>query len=378
MPLMDGGDAPRTDDGSVLGGVVAGLARRLALGDGWLARARDLRRGTRALGPSLPPDLRRAALVSALLPPLGVALARRALGVACGPAPVACAPVASGGRGDSLVITTSADPRLAAACAAALPAAKVFFVGRVRPDRELSAALGDRAIVSCGSVTDAAILCDGPRCPRVSFHGLDGGELEEAAREFNRPERLDLNIPPSDDPVPPPGPVDCDWTEAGLRRAVRATETPEPLAAPGAFARHMRTFSYGYGRCYLRLEAGAEPEACLRALDCLVAMRHVWIVSVDRSHDPHLIERVARDAAFCEVQSRGEFLEYVQAADRVRLLGPRPDETPFDAALVVGPLSSRPEEEIRHHYVRQLLRVGLPSVIDPLRLARGCTESGEG
>ena len=158
-------------------------------------------------------------------------------------------------------------------------------------------------------------------------------------------------------------------TEAGLRAAVTAVETPVSMGAPGTFVRSPRRFTYGPGRSYFRLSADADPAECVRVLDALVAMRHVWIVSVDPSHDPRLIERVARDAAFCEEQTEDVFAEFVTAGDRVRVIGKSMTEPPPDACFITGPLSDSPEAEIRHHYHRQLLRVGLPSVIPSDRLA---------
>ena len=376
MMSVEGNDRRGIGVGSVPADVLAGLARRLAVGDGSLAAAGDLRRCVRELGGEAAPALRRSAWIAALVPPLGVALARAALGAPVGTVAAEVPLGTDDGRASALVITPSADLPLAAACARSLPAATVIFVGGARPDASLRSALGARNALRCADVAEASIAAGGPTLARVSFHGLDGRALEAAAREFGRPARLDLNAPPSDEPVPPAPAVDCDWSEEGLRRAVHAIETPEVLGTPGVFARHMRTFSYGWGRSYLRLDAGADPAECARALDCLVAMRHVWIVSVDPSHDPRLIERVAHDAAFCEVQTRDVFLDFVMNGDRVRVLGPSPPPAPWaDASFFVGPLSPRPDEEIRRHYVRQLLRVGLPCVIGPARLALGCAAS---
>ena len=203
----------------------------------------------------------------------------------------------------------------------------------------------------------------------MSFHGLDGRALQEAAKTFDSVPRLDLNAPPSADLPPPSTPAGGEWTEAGLRAAVTAVETPVPTGMPGTFVRSPRRFTYGRGRSYFRLSAGADPAECVRVLDALVAMRHVWIVSVDPSHDPRLIERVARDAAFCEEQTEDVFAEFVTAGDRVRVIGQSMTEPPPDACFITGPLSDSPEAEIRHHYHRQLLRIGLPSVIPPGRLA---------
>ncbi len=354
-------------EGSFPGGPLAGLARRLRAEDGPFAASRDLRRCVRELGGSAPASLRRAAAVSLVIPALGVRLARSALGVA----PREALPPADLGpdRGatTALVITPSADQALAALCAASLPAAQVTFVGAVRPAPGLADALGTRPPHRVSDLASVATLV--PAAERVSFHGLDGRAQEEAAKAFDSVPRLDLNAPPSSDLPPSPRQAGGEWTEAGLRAAVAAIETPEPTGTPGAFIRSPRRFAYGRGRSYLRFAPGADPAECLRALDALVAMRHVWIVSVDPSHDRRLIERVARDAAFCEEQTEDVFAEFITAGDRVRVIGKSMTEPPPDACFITGPLSDSPEAEIRHHYHRQLLRVGLPSVIPPERLA---------
>lgn len=352
---------------AALAALRAGLARRLAAEDGSLAAARDLRRWVRELGASAPAALRRAAALSLALPPLGVRLARGELGVHA-PSDLPAGGLGSDvGATSALVVTPSADQALAAACAAALPAAQVTFVGAVRPSPGLSAAIGAR---SCRRRPDLASAVPSPHgCERVSFHGLDGHALLAASRAFDFTPRLDLNAPPSVDLPPPASPGRGEWTEAGLRAAVAAVETPQPTGEPGAFVRSPRRFAYGWGRSYLRLSADADPAECVRALDALVAMRHVWIVSVDPSHDPRLIERVARDAAFCEEQTEDVFADFVKDGDRVRVIGSAMTEPPPDACFITGPLSDSPEAEIRHHYHRQLLRIGLPSVIPPGRLA---------
>jgi len=349
------------------GELQAGLARRLAVRDGSFAAARDLRRWVRDQGGAAPASLRRAALVSWVLPPLGVSLARAAAGDL---AVETFSPPDLGsdvGATSAVVITPSADQALAAVCAASLPAAQVTFVGDVRPTCELADALASRAPHRCSDLPSLASL--EPAVERASFHGLDGRALQEAAKTFDSVPRLDLNAPPSADLPPPATPACGEWTEAGLRAAVAAIETPEPMATPGLFVRNPRRFAYGRGRSYFRLSAGADPAECVRVLDALVAMRHVWIVSVDPSHDLRLIERVARDAAFCEEQTEDVFAEFVTDGDRVRVIGKSMTEPPPDACFITGPLSDSPEAEIRHHYHRQLLRVGLPSVIPPDRLA---------
>lgn len=360
-------DARDGSDASAQAALRAGLARRLAAEDGSFAAARDLRRWVRDQGGAAPASLRRAARVSWVLPPLGVSLARAAAG---DPAVAAFPPPDLGedvGVTSAVVITPSADQSLAAVCAASLPAAQVTFVGGVRPNRELAAALASRKPRRCSDLSSASPHLSA--CDRMSFHGLDGRALQEAAKTFDSVPRLDLNAPPSADLPPPSTPAGGEWTEAGLRAAVTAVETPVPTGMPGTFVRSPRRFTYGRGRSYFRLSAGADPAECVRVLDALVAMRHVWIVSVDPSHDPRLIERVARDAAFCEEQTEDVFAEFVTAGDRVRVIGQSMTEPPPDACFITGPLSDSPEAEIRHHYHRQLLRIGLPSVIPPGRLA---------
>lgn len=365
--LMDLSDDSAEPAVSLIGALRAGLSRRLAVEDGSLAGARDLRRWVRALGLSAPARLRRAAAFSVLLPPLGVRLARVELGAFVPDAVVAEDLGSDTGADSVLVITPSADQATAAACASALPAAPVTFVGDVRPRSLLAAALGPRRPLRRTDVTSA--LSSASACARVSFHGLDIGALEAAAGAFGFAAQLDLNAMPSPRLPSPAAPGLCEWTEAGLLAAVAAIETPKPAGDPGCFVRSPRRFSHGRGRSYLRLAAGADPAECARALDCLVAMRHVWIVSVDPSHDPRLIERVARDAAFCEEQTEDVFLDFVTDGDVVRVIGSCPVAAPTGARFVTGPLAAAPEDELRLHYHRQLLRVGLPSPVRPERLA---------
>ena len=113
---------------------------------------------------------------------------------------------------------------------------------------------------------------------------------------------------------------------------------------------------------YLRLSAGANSEECYRALKVILAMRHVWVVSVDPSHDPYLIERVAEVAGFCEVQPEDEFAEMIQPHARVRVVG-RVGPVLREACRVHGipvfngPVTNCPRLEFHPYYLEQALSV---------------------
>ena len=112
----------------------------------------------------------------------------------------------------------------------------------------------------------------------------------------------------------------------------------------------------------LRLAAGADDAECRRALKVLLAMRHAWVVSIDRSHDPYLIEAAAKVAAFCEVQDDLEFAEFLAEGARVRLVGPagaslRAAARIRGATIFDGPVTRCPELEFHPYFHEQALSV---------------------
>ena len=113
---------------------------------------------------------------------------------------------------------------------------------------------------------------------------------------------------------------------------------------------------------YLRLSAGADDAECRRALKVILALKHVWVVSVDPSHDEHLIERVAQVAGFCEVQHEDEFAEMLSPTDRVRVVGKvgpvlREAARAHGVPLFEGPVTSCPRLEFHPYYLEQALSV---------------------
>lgn len=116
------------------------------------------------------------------------------------------------------------------------------------------------------------------------------------------------------------------------------------------------------GAAYLRLSAGADDVECRRALKVVLALRHAWIVSVDPSHDPRLIERVSQVAAFCEVQHEDEFAEMAYVGSRVRVVGKvgpvlRKAATTCNIALFEGAVTNCPRLEFHPYYLEQALSV---------------------
>ena len=112
----------------------------------------------------------------------------------------------------------------------------------------------------------------------------------------------------------------------------------------------------------LRLSSDADPEACRRALKVVLATPHVWVVSIDRSHDPYLIEEAAKVAGFCEVQDELEFAEILKPRSRVRVVGHigltlREAARLNGSTLFDGPVSRCPALEFHPYYLEQSLSV---------------------
>ena len=138
---------------------------------------------------------------------------------------------------------------------------------------------------------------------------------------------------------------------------------PSGLAAESNVLRRIqpgdRTQPY---RRALRLSAGADPADCRRALKVVLALPHVWVVSVDRSHDPHLIEEAAKVAGFCEVQDELEFAEILKAGSRVRVVGHvglalREAARLTGSTLFEGPVTRCPRLEFHPYYLEQAVSV---------------------
>lgn len=115
-------------------------------------------------------------------------------------------------------------------------------------------------------------------------------------------------------------------------------------------------------RIVLRLAAGADNAECRRALKVVLAMKHVWVVSIDRAHDPYLIEAAAKVAAFCEVQDDLEFAEFLSEGSRVRVVGSvgaslREAARIRGATLFEGPVTRCPALEFAPYYLEQALSV---------------------
>ena len=138
---------------------------------------------------------------------------------------------------------------------------------------------------------------------------------------------------------------------------------PTGLAAESNVYRHLALNAAIPGaRPCLRLSAGADSAECHRALKVVLALRHVWVVSVDPSHDAHLIERVAEVAAFCEVQHEDEFAELIAAGDRVRVVGKvgpvlREASRVRGVPLFDGPVTNCPALEFHPYHLEQALSV---------------------
>lgn len=138
---------------------------------------------------------------------------------------------------------------------------------------------------------------------------------------------------------------------------------PSGLAAESNVHRRLQAGSEDNPRLLvLRLAAGADDAECRRALKVLLAMRHAWVVSVDRSHDPYLIEECAKVAAFCEVQDDLEFAEFLAEGARVRLVGPaggalREAARIRAATIFTGAVTRCPALEFHPYYHEQSLSV---------------------
>ncbi len=354
---------------------LAALADRLACGDGSFAQAKELRKAIALFDGRFSSALRVSAAFAYLFPPLAVPLARRIVGprrtlkdqTNLSPPPMSTGPA-------TLVITPSADFNLAAQTFADLsPPPVLVLVGSAQTDLALHALLqATRPSVSriafkaADTVDEAAQFIesqDGPKLP-VSFQGLDRDQAHVFLAKISAP-LVEVNLRPqgASDFIAPTVDDGDSWSAENLSKVVRKWET-QPVSQTASdfdeLHRFLRT-PPTVGRSYLRLSAGADLTECHRALDCLVAMRHVWIVSVDPSSDPYLIERVAKDAAFCEVQTADVFAEFIQAHDRVRVVGVPPGLIPaagMTADFFCGPVSLQPLAELSPYYLRQVLRVG--------------------
>jgi hypothetical protein len=88
-------------------------------------------------------------------------------------------------------------------------------------------------------------------------------------------------------------------------------------------------------------------------------MTHVWVVSIDPSLDPYLIERVAQDAAFCEVQTEDDFVSSkIWLWSRIRHVGTvsnrvRAAAQFAGATIFEGPVTSCIGLEMHSFYLEQ-------------------------
>lgn len=374
-------------------GSLLSLADRLCRADGSLAQARELREAVGSRLTRVPPALRRAAAVSLFLPWLGVRLARsalrRELAVAGASVPVfapSAAPADLAGARVAVLVTASADYALAARAAADFLAVgartDVILVGPAATDAELAdclrASCGEMPNRVASSLADAAefITEAEPPYARVSFHALDQTEVVWMLRHARAPV-LDINLRPSVVDAAPPGPeqpIPGTWDLSALERAVAERERPRSAIGPSGetvIRRWLRT-PPEQGRSFLRLAADVDMTEAHRALDCLVAMRHVWIVSVDPSLDPYLIERVATDAAFCEVQTEDVLAEFLQPGDRLRVVGsvgPELARAAGRSTLFTGPVTTDPWAELAPYYLPQTVRLAQRGLLRPSALA---------
>jgi len=151
----------------------------------------------------------------------------------------------------------------------------------------------------------------------------------------------------------------AEWTSENLQKAIVSWSTPREQAALFCEANVYRRIQPGKKmRPMVRFAAGADLAACHRVLDCLVAMTHVWVVSVDPTLDPYLIERVAHDAAFCEVQTAEEFAEMISPGVRIRHVGEvaevvRQAAQFYQATLFTAPVTSCIGLELHPFYLEQ-------------------------
>lgn len=355
--------------------ILAALADRLACGDSSFAQAKELRNAIALFDGRFSSALRVSVAFAYLFPPLAVSLARRLVGprrtfkdqTNLSPPPMSTVPA-------TLVITPSADFTLAAQSFADFAAPPVLIlVGSTQNDFSLHALLqaaqpsiSRMAFKAAATVEVAAQFIesqDGPTGP-VIFHGLDRDQAYVFLSKISAP-LVEVNLRPQGATgfIEPTADDGDTWSAESLTAVVRKWETQPVSQASADFAvlhRFLRT-PPTVGRSYLRLSAGADLAECHRALDCLVAMRHVWIVSVEPASDPYLIERVAKDAAFCEVQTEDVFAEFIQAHDRVRVVGSTPSfvrAAGHRGKFFCGPVSLKPTAELSPYYLRQVLRVG--------------------
>lgn len=369
------------------------LADRLCRADGACAQARELRLALARNPHHVPKGLTWASRLSRLLPWLAVPLARRvlrrALSSACGLVPISAPSDCFAGDPSARVvvlITSSADYSLA------LRAVSDFLAARVQPDLILVGAaatdreLGEGLRTTCGLVSPklAASLADAIEYTtsadrpyaHASFHALDQSEVFRVLRHALVPV-LDVNLRPAHglvDPPAPPEAVDGHWDLRALENAVAERERPRYDSGPsgeGVIRRWLRT-PPEKGRSFLRLAADADLAQAHRALDCLVAMRHVWVVSADPALDPYLIERVAKDAAFCEVQTEDVLAEFLQPGDRLRVVGSVGPELARAAArswLFTGEVTTDPWAELAPYYLPQTIRLAHRGLLQPRVLA---------
>jgi len=355
--------------------ILAALADRLACGDSSFAQAKELRNAIALSDVRFSFALRISAALTYLFPPLAVPLARRIVGprrTLKSQTNLSPPPMASGLA--TLVITPSADFNLAAQSFADFATPPILIlVGSTQNDFSLHALLqaaqpsiSRMAFKAAATVEVAAQFIEsqnGPTGP-VIFHGLDCDQANVFLSKISAP-LVEVNMRPQDamDFIEPTVDEGDMWSAENLSILVRKWETQPVSQASADFDvlhRFLRT-PPTVGRSYLRLSAGADLAECHRALDCLVAMRHVWIVSVDPSSDPYLIERVAKDAAFCEVQTADVFAEFIQALDRIRVVGSTPSfvrAAGHRGKFFCGPVSLKPNTELSPYYLRQVLRVG--------------------
>jgi|APGre2960657444_1045066.scaffolds.fasta_scaffold34604_1 hypothetical protein len=355
--------------------ILAALADRLACGDSSFAQAKELRSAIVLTDGRFSFALRISAALTYLFPPLAVPLARRIVGprrTLKGQTNLS-PPLMASARA-TLVITPSADFTLTAQSFADFAAPPVLIlVGSTQNDFSLHALLqaaqpsiSRMAFKAAATVEVAAQFIESQDGPTglVLFHGLDRDQAQAFISKISAP-LVEVNMRPQDatDFIEPTVNEGDMWSAENLSVVVRKWETQPVWQSFSAFDqlnRFLRT-PPTVGRSYLRLSAGADLAECHRALDCLVAMRHVWIVSVDPLSDPYLIERVAKDAAFCEVQTADVFAEFIQAHDRIRVVGVPPSfvrAAGHRGKFFCEPVSLKPNAELSPYYLRQVLRVG--------------------
>ena len=147
------------------------------------------------------------------------------------------------------------------------------------------------------------------------------------------------------------------WNADHLSTARQLMETPAEQVGLKCEANiYRRTTTI---KTLVRFGADADLASCHRILDLVVAMGHVWEISVDPSLDPYLIERVAKCASFCEVENAEVFAEKMAFVfPRIRYVGtPSPLERQAlsfaHAALFEAPVTSCPALELHAFYWEQ-------------------------